>query len=140
MSEKQLPLVRPQAAEQMSSPDHITDYLRVTRPHMWVILSVALLLLIGVIVWASIGVLDTKVPVTVLVSDGEARIVTPGGETLSTGMQLTVEEHEGSILYVSTDEFGRPLAAAKLELPDGSYSGEVVTGSMNPISFLLDNR
>ncbi len=139
MSEKQLPLIRPQAAEQMSSPDHITDYLRVTRPHMWIILSVALLLLIGMIVWASIGVLDTKVPVTVLVSSGEARIVAPGGETLSRGMQLNVEEHGGNILYVTADEFGRPLAVAKLELPDGSYKGDVVTGSTNPISFLLDN-
>ncbi len=140
MSEKQLPLVRPQAAEQMSSPEHITDYLRVTRPHMWVILSAALLLLVGMIVWASIGVLDTKVPVSVLVDNGEARIVAPGGDTLSRSMQLTVEEHDTKILSVTSDEFGRPLALAKLDLPDGSYSGEVVTGSTNPISFLLDNR
>ncbi len=140
MSEKYTPLVRPEAADRMSSPDHITDYLHVTKPHMWFILASALILLASLAVWASLGSLTTRAQVAVIVKNGEARLVAPGDEKLKQGMKLTVEDQETEILSVSPDEFGRSLALARLSLPDGSYSGSVVTGTTHPISYLLGNR
>ena len=46
--------------ERVSSPDQLTDYLRVTNPGIWVLLASVILLLAGVFAWASIGTLETE--------------------------------------------------------------------------------
>ena len=75
-------LFREKTIERISSPEKLTDYLRVTSPGVWVVLSAVIILLGGMFIWASIGTLETKVPVKVLVEDHTAIVVTDGSSVL----------------------------------------------------------
>ena len=58
---------------------------------------------------------------------------------LTAGMVMTIEGQRTEIASVSNDAFGRSVATAHLELPDGTYNGTVILSSVHPISFLLGN-
>ena len=55
------PLFREKNINQITSPDELNDYLKVTNTSVWTILVAVILLLSGLLVWASIGHLDTYV-------------------------------------------------------------------------------
>ncbi|MBQ8964914.1 MAG: hypothetical protein IJ089_14180 [Clostridia bacterium] len=125
--------------DRATSPEHLTEYLRVTNPSTWVILASVALLLVGLLVWASIGSLEMKAAVVARVTGQDAQVIAVGGDRLAAGMVLNFEEQKTEISSVSTDAFGRLVAGAHLELPDGVYNGTVILSSVHPISFLLGN-
>lgn len=133
-------IFRKQAVEKVSSPEQLSDYLRVTDPGVWAALSVVLLLLVGLLVWASVGTLETTADAKVIVSDHTAQVYLPGGEAAETGMPLRVAGQEVLIASVETDKLGRTLCYAELFLPDGTYDGVVVTQRTRPISFLFESN
>ena len=99
-----------------------------------------LLLLAGVFAWSTVGTLETKAEVKIVVSDHTAQIIPLGSETLSDGMPLRVSGQEVRIASAQTDEYGRSIGAAEVNLPDGTYDGTIVTEAVHPISFLLESR
>ena len=58
MGEKEQ-LFRKKTMERISSPEQLTDYLRVTNPGIWAVLIAVILILVGIIAWAAVGVLET---------------------------------------------------------------------------------
>ena len=62
-------LFREKNLERLESPEQLNDYLRVTSPGVWMILSAVILLLIGVFIWAVFG----RIEATTQVQDGEDR-------------------------------------------------------------------
>ena len=48
-------LFREKAVEGISSPEQLTDYLRVTNPGIWVMLVAIILLLGGLLAWSAMG-------------------------------------------------------------------------------------
>ena len=133
-------IFRKQTLDRISSPEQLTEYLRVTNPGIWVVLAAVILLLAGVLAWLTVGTLETKAEVRIVVSDHSARIVPLEPESLTEGMLLCVEGQDYLIASAETDEFGRSVGMAELPLPDGTYAGTVVTESVRPISFLLESR
>ena len=131
---------RKKVMDQISSPEQLTDYLRVTNPGIWVVLAAVILLLAGIFVWSATGTLETKAPVTVVVEDHTAQVVPAGSETLSEGMPLHVSGQEYRIALTETDDYGRSVGLTEVELPDGTYEGTVITETVHPISFLLESR
>ena len=126
--------------QRVSSPDQLTDYLRVTNPGIWVLLACVILLLTGVFAWASIGTLETVIPVKVSVEAQTATVIPGGSGTLARGMPLRVSGQEVLIGSTGTDAYGRVFGVALVALPDGVYDGTVVTERTRPISFLLESR
>lgn len=133
-------LFRKKTLERISSPEQLTDYLKVTGPGVWMILITVLLLLGGILVWASIGTLETKTDVVVRVEDHRAVAAAPGGAELREGMPLRVSGKESAIASIEKDEYGRSTGIAELELPDGTYDGIVVTDTAHAIDFLFESR
>ena len=131
---------RKQTLDRISSPEQLTDYLRVTNPGIWVVLAAVILLLAGIFAWSMVGTLESKADVKVIIEDHTAQIITLGSETLERGMPLRVSEQEYRIASSITDEYGRCVGIAQVDLPDGSYDGTVVTETIHPISFLLESR
>lgn len=123
----------------ISSPDQLTDYLRVTNPGVWVLLASIILFLAGVLVWFYIGTLETVVEVKVNVEQRNALVIPKESTALMEGMPLRVHADEYFIASVDTDEYGRIFGTAKVDLPDGVYDGIVVTDQTHPISFLLES-
>ena len=140
MAENETTVFRKKALERISSPEQLTDYLCVTNPGIWVILAAVLLLLAGVFAWSTVGTLETKAEVKVVVTEHTARIIPLGSEALTEGMLLRVGGQDALVASAETDEYGRSVGTAELALPDGTYDGTVVTESVRPISFLLESR
>ena len=133
-------IFREKAMERISSPEQMTEYLKVTNPGVWLILSSVFILLIGVIVWASIGTLKTTADVKVVVHEKKAEVVLIGEEKTEAGMTLTVASKDFIISSVKEDLYGRYIAYTEVDLPDGEYSGEIVIEEKKPIDFLLEGR
>ena len=133
-------IFREKAMERISSPEQMTEYLKVTNPGVWLILSSVFILLIGVIVWALIGTLKTTADVKVVVHEKKAEVVLIGEEKPEAGMTLTVASKDFIISSVKEDLYGRYIAYTEVDLPDGEYSGEIVIEEKKPIDFLLEGR
>ena len=126
--------------QRISSPDQLTDYLRVTNPGVWVLLVSIILFLAGVFVWFYIGTLETVVEVKVNVEQKNALVIPKDSAMLTEGMPLRVHTDDYFIASVDTDEYGRTFGTAAVDLPDGVYDGTVVTEQTHPISFLLESE
>lgn len=65
---------RQKSIEQVSSPEQLNDYIRVSNPSVWMILTAVIVLLTGVCIWGVFGHLDTTVG-CVCISDGSRNVV-----------------------------------------------------------------
>ena len=139
MEEKQS-LFRKNSLERITSPEQLQDYMRVTNPGIWIVLAVIIVLLVGLIVCASVGKLETKKPVQAVVQDGELEVVIPkqAGYEVKKGMEVLAGDQKMKIDYVYEQDSGETTASADTKLPDGSYDAELVLESITPISFLLN--
>jgi hypothetical protein len=129
-------IYREKALERISAPDQLTDYLKVTNPGIWAILTAVIILLVGVFVWSCVGDLETKSPSTIIVKDKTARVATRDMKELTEGDELRLEDKNYDISSVTTDEFGRKIGIASVDLPDGVYDGIVIVEKTHPIEFL----
>ena len=133
-------IYRKETLDRMSSPEQLTDYLRVTNPGIWLVLATVILLLTGLLVWSAVGTLETRVDAKVVVKDYRAQIVVGGPETVKEGIPLRIDSGEYRIISVEQDEYGRTMAYAEVTLPDGIYDGSVVVEKIRPVEFLLESR
>ena len=131
---------RQKTRDRISSPDQLTDYLRVTNPGIWVLLASIVLFLAGVFVWFTIGTLESTAAVKVSVAGQQATVIPREATVLTEGMPLRVESDEYTLDSVGTDEYDRSFGNAVVKLPDGVYDGIVVTAQTHLISFLLESR
>ena len=75
-----------------------------------------------------------------VVQNHTAQVVPAGAEVLDAGMPLRISGKEYTIASADTDEYGRSIGAAELDLPDGTYNGTVVVDQTHPIDFLLTSK
>ncbi|MBR4577218.1 MAG: hypothetical protein IKO25_08435 [Clostridia bacterium] len=133
-------LFRSKTLKRISAPDHLTDYLRVANPSIWVTVAAVVLLLAGIFSWLFFGNLETTVEARVIADRQTARVMPAGPNIYEIGMPLRVEGEETAIITTETDEYGRICGIAELSLPDGVYTGTVITRTVHPIQFLLTGR
>ena len=55
-------------------------------------------------------------------------------------MPLIIDGNETVLDDVKTDEYGRAVGMAVLNVPDGRYNAEVVIERIAPISFLIRSK
>ena len=67
---EQAQLYRKGSLEQIQSPEQLNDYLRVTNPSVWVLLTAVILLLAGLLVWGSFAYIDSEAFASAEVADG----------------------------------------------------------------------
>lgn len=133
-------LFREKTIERISSPEKLTDYLRVTSPGIWAVLGAVIILLGGLFVWASVGTLETKADVKVMVADHKAVIVADGATVLAEGMPVKIATENCVIASTDSDDYGRIYGITEVSLPDGTYDGTAVIEQIRPIDFLLESR
>lgn len=133
-------LFRKQSMDRISSPEQLQDYMRVTSPGIWMVLSAVIVLLAGLIICSMVGKIETRYEVKADVREGKVSVLLePETEyTVKKGMTLRIEEQDASIEKVSSLESGETLVTARVSLPDGTYDAEIVTEAVTPISFLTN--
>ena len=58
MAEKSI--FRDKSLDQISTPEQLDDYIKVTKPSVWVVLIASILLIVGVLVWAVFGKIEVN--------------------------------------------------------------------------------
>ena len=131
-----------------------------TRPGVWFTLAAVIVLLVGVLVWAVLGRIDTTVGVAVVSKGGESVCYVPyekaesiksSGKVSVAGKEYTINDIGMSPLYITADtdinlrvagNFAEGAVVLPLEvvseLPTGIYKGEVTVEAIKPISFILN--
>ncbi len=137
---KQKSLFREKALERISSPEKLTEYLRVTNPGIWAVLGVVILLLGGLLLWSTIGTLETTADAKIIVKSHTATVVLEEGGNITSDMTVKIQSNEYAIASTDTDEYGRTYGITEAQLPDGTYSGTVVVEVVRPIDFLLESK
>ncbi|MBO7698960.1 MAG: hypothetical protein J6S38_08020 [Erysipelotrichaceae bacterium] len=136
MSEK---IFREKSLDRISSPEQLDDYLKVSTPSLWLVLSAVIILLVGIIVWANVENLETTINAAATVDQGVAEIVLTGNdaEIIKEGMKVRINNYETEVEFVQYDDLGRAIAICVADVPTGNYRVQVVTESIHPISFLF---
>lgn len=150
-------LFRKKSLDRISSPEELHDYMRVTSPRLWMILSAILVLVAGFIAYASTTTMESTVPVKVLLEsyegtneeEGDWRITSVTGtwpasqkDMIATGMKLRLLNETGKVsLIINNAEDEDLIVLYEMDkqgiyIPDGEYDAVLVTESRTPISFL----
>ena len=61
-------LFRKRSLESISSPDELHDYMRVTSPRLWMLLSAIAALLVGFLIYASTATMENTLKIQVTVA------------------------------------------------------------------------
>lgn len=142
--------------ERVSSPEELSDYIRVSNPAVWITLGLVIAVLLGVCVWGVFGHLDTVVR-GVAVSDGVETICylpAKDAQRVASGSTVTVEGSELTVASISAAEAeledyvrtlgglsaGEAVCAAALEgvLPQGVYPAGIIVERVTPVYFVLN--
>ena len=140
MPDNKAGIFRQKSIDRISSPEQLTDYLKVTNPGIWALLAAIILLLGGLFVWSMVGNLETVADGVAVVENGTAQIMVTDSVNgdIASGMTVRIGDDEYSIATVEKDEYGRAVAFAPIDKADGKYDVKIVTESIHPIKFLFD--
>lgn len=133
-------LFRKNSMEQITSPEQLNDYLRVTSPAVWVVLVAVILLLAGFLVWASFANIDSYVTGTAQVEDGNMVIIFDDpnmADKVEVGMAAVVGDTASTITSIGNSYDGSIFAVADTSLADGSYSTRVIFRQTQVIKLLF---
>ena len=137
---EQQSLFRKSSMESISSPEQLTDYLRVTSPAVWIVMAAIILLLVGMLIWGSTAHIDSYAAGTAQVQDGRMIVVFEDSElaaNVKAGMSVTVGETSSLIDSVGSTESGALFASAGTTLADGSYPARVIFRQTQVLSLLF---
>lgn len=162
MSEEQpkAKLFREKSLEAVESPESLNDYLRVTSPGIWLVMATVIALLAGGILWGIFGHIRTTAEFAVSVSPEKSicyvnyalvdKVLARGvihvegaDYPLKTNEEFNVtivsEETPPRVLLSGNLNMGDPVVEVPviIDLPEGYYTGEVVTEDLKPISLLM---
>ena len=157
---KKFKLFRDKSIEAIESPESMNDYLQVTSPGVWIVLTAIIAILIGAILWSIFGRINTSVNVAVVSSSEGTSCYVPYDnleDVMSAGI-VTVDENDYAfqmdadtdtvIISEQTNPYirvagdlhiGDVAVTIPVEsgLPQGIYTGSVTTESLQPITLLI---
>ena len=148
--------------EQLSAPDQLTGYLRVTGPGVWVALAGIIILLAGLLVWGVFGTIITKATVPSVVKDEKISCyvleedmdlqdpkikITIGDVTLyadtSDLQHKTLDASDDPHLYRSgylSPGKNVVILTSGTDLKDGYYDAVITTKTLKPVSLLFAKK
>lgn len=140
MAEQNSGIFRQKVLERITAPEQLTDYLRVTSPGIWTLFAAIIILLGGLLVWSTVGTLETFAEGVAEVKDNQAVIMVTesAGNEIASGMTVRIGSENFTISTVEKDDYGRAVAYAPISKTDGKYDVKIVTESIHPIQFLFD--
>ena len=160
MAEKKL--FRSKSLEKISSPEQLNDYISVTTPAVWMLLSGIILILIGAVVWGIFGELDTRLTVPAIVHDNMAELYVKADDVSSIELyqDVEIEDYEGIVLSLGNESIKAEEVlgdliltevgyddgdivysiGAGVDAPDGIYIADIIVDTVSPMSFLTNDE
>ena len=155
-------LFRKKSLERISSPEEMHDYMRVTSPRLWMILTAIVVLLGGFIAYAATTTMESTMPLKIMVevfeSENEetgqpektimayAEVPNTQKDTVTTGKVVRIGENiTGKISYIGTSKDVDTMSVfiefdqENPPLKDGDYDAVLVLDAKTPISFLWND-
>lgn len=143
--------------EEMLGPESLDRYIRVSNPASWTVLACVLLMTAGILAWSLLGTVEEVESVWLVVQDGDAVGYVDEGSagrievgdavnvSMATGAVTSISEasEPNSAGSVSNDDAAlfpsgwRRSLSVVVDLPDGSYEGQVMTGTHTPFELLF---
>ncbi len=155
-------LFRQKSLDKISSPEQLNDYIAVTNPGVWLLLVSIVLALCGAIIWGNFGKLETRIKVPAIVGDNGTILYVEAADVGKSkgGLEVEIGYVEGEVITlgleghkayevlgdIALSESGYSAGdvlynvEAEIDVPNGIYMAEIITDSVSPISFLLDNN
>lgn len=152
-------IFREKSIERIESPEKLNDYLKVTSPGVWIVLGTLIVLLVGVCIWGVFGRIDATVPAAVTSTGLSSECLVPAAalegvidhrtvKVDNWNLTLTPSILEPEMVGTDTDIYvmlagnlkaGDIVYRIPLEqpLPEGTYTGTLVTETMSPISLFF---
>ena len=154
-------LFREKNLERLESPEKLNDYLRVTSPGVWMILSAVILLLVGVCIWGVFGRIEATTQAAVVTENGESTCLVPAS-ALEGVLQYRTVKVDGEVLelqpavldpevisettnvYVmlsgglSVGDIVYPVSLAQPLKADGIVTGTLVTEQLSPAALFFN--
>lgn len=133
------PIFREKKLNELSSPEDLNEYLKVTSLSAWTIMAAVLFLLLGLLVWACAGTLETRAKGILEVKGDEAivSVSSDRAKLVKEGNPVEVRGQQVSLSDVRMDEYGRCSGRVIVNLDEGKYECEVIVERISPISFLF---
>lgn len=153
-------LFRKKSLDKLSSPEQLNDYIRVSNPGVWAVLTAIVVFLTGVCIWGMFGRLDTVIKVAGECSDEVVICYVKDSDiqTVQAGMEISINGEQGTITGIETipvevtedmNSYVRYLGElnkgdwvyvvkAEASVKDGVYKVQIRTESVSPISFVLN--
>lgn len=127
--------MRKKKTANITNPDELNKNLQYSSPATWIVLSAAILILIGFFVWSSIYTIKVKLTGRASVLDGAVtlRVDESKLNELKEGQKVYISGLEGEILSFVDKQ---PVVST-FALDDGEYDYYVVLRDAKPIDFLL---
>lgn len=159
--EKGKSIFRKESLDRISSPEEYDQYLQVTGPGIWIVMCAIVLVLVGAIVWAAFGRLNTTMDVAV-VSKGDSVVCVIPAEAEASARKSTMKITVSDKVYdlVDTGRASQMITAdgtyaelvscgfpegmvvgfldVNADLPDGVYMGKIQVEQVAPISFIVN--
>ena len=154
-------IFREKSLKKIASPEQMNDYIRVSSPSVWMVLTAVIVLLAGVCVWGMFGHLDTAVQtggvcadgrLTVLVSEEDHDKIKENAVISVDGVEYAVAEITNAPIRVDDQidpyvvhlagftegDWVYRLYADVPGLADGVYAASVITERVRPLDFVLN--
>ena len=125
----------------LSSPEQLNDYLKVTNPKIWMLLVAVILLVVGLVVWGSVAAVESYATGTAQARAGELTVTFDNADRaqqVKAGMAMEVGGVETEVLSVGTSEDGSIVASARASIPDGAYEARVGYRTTQVITLLFN--
>ena len=71
-------IYRKKSLDRITSPESLGDYLHVTNPAVWMILTAIIVLLVGMLIWSSTATINSIATGTAQVEDGNLAVIENG--------------------------------------------------------------
>ena len=96
-------IFRKVSLDRVSNPEQLNDYIRVTNPGVWMIMSAVILLLAGICVWGIFGRMDTTITAGAVTENNQTVCYVKDSEfqKLESGMQVRIGEERYQISSIS---------------------------------------
>ena len=135
-------IFRKKSLDKVKSPENLDDYIRVSNPGVWLLLVSVIVLLAGACVWGVFGHIDSTIPASVRIENGQAvcMIAEEDISSVKVGSTVKFEDCEAVIEAIGnkTDNGYVCTVSDESALPDGFYEGKVIVERYKPLSFILN--